>query len=75
MSIHMAIASSIFTIFFSSIASAVTFTYMGEIDFVVGIAYSIGMVIGFIRGATMVTLPSYIPALTDRGTSIVIHTG
>ncbi|MCP4760247.1 MAG: sulfite exporter TauE/SafE family protein [archaeon] len=51
MSIHLAIASSIFTIFFSSIASAGTFALMGQIDYGVGFAYAIGMVVGAQLGA------------------------
>ncbi|MBD3352286.1 MAG: TSUP family transporter [Candidatus Lokiarchaeota archaeon] len=51
MSIHMAIASSIFTILFSSIASAVTFITMEQVQFTVGIIYAIGVVFGAQLGA------------------------
>ncbi len=51
MSIHMAIAGSIFTIFVSHISSTITFAQMGQIDWLVGLAYLIGMVIGAQLGA------------------------
>jgi len=46
MSIHMAIACSIFSIFISTISSAITFAYLGEINYIVGFAIIIGMMIG-----------------------------
>ena len=51
MPIHLAIASSMFTILISGMSSAITFAYMGQIDYVVAIAYSIGIVLGAQLGA------------------------
>ena len=51
MSIHMAIASSMFMIFWSAIVSTITFASLGQINYSVGIAFAIGMVIGAQLGA------------------------
>jgi uncharacterized protein len=51
MSIHMAIASSMFTIFISGISSTIAFASIGQIDYIVAIAYSIGMIVGAQLGA------------------------
>lgn len=51
MSIHMAIACSIFSIFLSTISSAVTFALLGKINYFVGFALIIGMVVGAQFGA------------------------
>ena len=51
MSIHMAIACSIFSIFLSTISSAVTYAILGKINYFVGFALIIGMVIGAQFGA------------------------
>jgi uncharacterized membrane protein YfcA len=51
MPIHMAIASSMFMIFLTSISSTITYVGLAQIDFIVGIAYAIGMVVGAQLGA------------------------
>lgn len=51
MSIHMAIACSMATIFLSAISSFATFAFLGTVDYLVAIAYGIGMVIGAQIGA------------------------
>jgi hypothetical protein len=51
MPIHVAIACSMFTIFVSSISGTLTFASLGQINYVVGIVYAIGMVIGAQGGA------------------------
>ncbi len=51
MSIHMAIACSIFAIFISTISSTITFAQMGQINWSVGLTYMIGMMIGAQLGA------------------------
>ncbi|MHA1792595.1 MAG: sulfite exporter TauE/SafE family protein [Promethearchaeota archaeon] len=51
MSIHMAIACSIATIFISATSSFFTFAALGEVDYIVALAYGIGMIIGAQIGA------------------------
>ncbi|MHA1231426.1 MAG: sulfite exporter TauE/SafE family protein, partial [Candidatus Helarchaeota archaeon] len=51
MSIHMAIACSIFSIFISMISSSITFIILGEVNYIVGIIIIIGMIIGAQIGA------------------------
>ena len=46
MSIHMAIACSMVSIFISMIASFVTFSAMGGVNFLVALAFGIGMIAG-----------------------------
>ncbi|MFX0101000.1 MAG: sulfite exporter TauE/SafE family protein [Candidatus Hodarchaeota archaeon] len=51
MTIHMAIACSMATILVSAISSYSTFAIMGAVDYLVAIAYGIGMIIGAQIGA------------------------
>jgi len=51
MPIHLAIASSMFMIFLTSISSTLTYIGLEQIDYIVGIAYAIGMVAGAQLGA------------------------
>ncbi|MHA1268424.1 MAG: sulfite exporter TauE/SafE family protein [Candidatus Helarchaeota archaeon] len=51
MPIHMAIACSIFSIFISTMSSAITFVMLNQVDFIIGISLIIGMVIGAQIGA------------------------
>ncbi len=51
MGIHMAIACSIFAIFISTISSTITFAALGVVDYTVGLAIIIGMIIGAQIGA------------------------
>jgi uncharacterized membrane protein YfcA len=51
MSIHMAIASSMFMIFVTSITNTISFAVLGQINYPVGIAFAIGMVLGAQIGA------------------------
>lgn len=51
MTIHMAIACSMMTIFVSAISSFSTFVFVGEIYYLIAIAFGIGMVIGAQMGA------------------------
>ncbi|NMC05539.1 MAG: sulfite exporter TauE/SafE family protein [Candidatus Lokiarchaeota archaeon] len=51
MSIHMAIACSMLSVFVTSISSFVTFAAVGQVDFVVAIIFGIGGIIGAQAGA------------------------
>ena len=53
MSIHMAIASSMFSIFLTTIGSSITFAALGQIDYIVGIAFAIGTILGAQIGAVI----------------------
>ncbi|MHA1753762.1 MAG: sulfite exporter TauE/SafE family protein [Candidatus Helarchaeota archaeon] len=51
MSIHMAIACSIFSIFLTTISSAITFIWLNQVNFIIGFSIIIGMIIGAQIGA------------------------
>ena len=51
MSIHMAIASSMFVIFLSRISGTIMFMQMGQLDYFVGLIFVIGMIFGAQLGA------------------------
>ncbi len=51
MSIHMAIACSMLSVFVTSISSFVTFTAVGQVDFIVAIIFGIGGILGAQLGA------------------------
>ncbi len=51
MPIHIAIASSMFTILVTTFSGAITFSLMNQVEYTIGIAYAIGMIIGAQFGA------------------------
>ncbi len=53
MPIHIAIASSMFTILVTTFSGAITFSLMNQVEYTIGLAYAIGMIIGAQFGAAV----------------------
>nr|MDO8118263.1 sulfite exporter TauE/SafE family protein [Candidatus Sigynarchaeota archaeon] len=51
MSIHMAIACSMFSIFLTSISGFITFAAVGQVDYMVALAFGLGCIVGAQFGA------------------------